>query len=198
MGSGHRAAFLAAIALFSAAGTADEPTGRLRDLEARLASLEARQAASTAELAAAADAVLRDAERRSTLLAASGEMAAGYDDGFFIRSGAFELRPSIAFVFRNNTSWVSHGKADGSDDWDNGFEVRRVEFEIEGTLFSPSLQYGLVLKTPAGGEPFLDEAFVVSRFVGTPWAVKAGQSRTTSITRKPSASRGNSRRRSRC
>src|SRR5690606_34810219 len=44
--------------------------------------------------------ILDDADRRSQLLA-TDDATAGYDRGFFIRGGNFELRPGIQFQFRN-------------------------------------------------------------------------------------------------
>ncbi len=95
------------------------------DLRQQVAALESARANRQKDLAHAAASVLRDAERRSTLLAA-GESTAGYDDGFFIRSGSFSLLPSIATIFRNTTSWVDNGKNSGSDETENGFEIRRL------------------------------------------------------------------------
>ncbi len=148
---------------------------KLADLEAKVADLEARRAAGHNELAATVDAVLRDAERRSRILANNGELTAGYDDGFFIRSGNFEFRPSIATIFRSTTSWVNDD-ANHPDGWQNGFSIRRIELEFAGTIISPNLAYCFVWKTPAnGGEPELDEAFAQYSFSGSPWAIKAGQ-----------------------
>ncbi|MGE5607669.1 MAG: porin, partial [Bacillota bacterium] len=150
---------------------------RLRQLETRVRELEAQEASSLADKAATIEAILRDAERRSTFLANSEEASAGYDDGFYIRSGSFEFRPSIFTIFRNTTSWVDHPlNPNREEGFDNGFELRRVELEFEGTVFSPQLWYDFVWKVPSnGGEPVLDEAFATYGFADTPWALKAGQ-----------------------
>jgi hypothetical protein len=150
---------------------------RVRQLETRITALEAQEASASADRAAIVDAILRDAERRSTLLANSENAAAGYDDGFFIRTGSFEFRPSLFAIFRNTTSWVEHPLNPNQEEgFDNGFELRRVELEFEGTVFSPQLWYDFVWKVPSnGGEPILDEAFATYGFADTRWALKAGQ-----------------------
>ncbi|HEX2971843.1 MAG TPA: hypothetical protein VHP11_05895, partial [Tepidisphaeraceae bacterium] len=113
----------------------------VRQLESRVRTLEAQEASASAETAATIEAILRDAERRSMLLGNSGEASAGYDDGFYIRSGSFEFRPSLYAIFRNTTSWVEEPAEPSRDEgFDTGFELRRVELELEGTVFSPQLE----------------------------------------------------------
>src|SRR2546422_7642582 len=74
---------------------------KIRELEAKVAALESRQTLSTQDANATIESVLRDAEQRSKLLATGGDMTAGYDNGFFIRTGNFELKPTVWMQFRN-------------------------------------------------------------------------------------------------
>ena len=88
--SGKRcvAGVLAGVVCLSAvAGADDQMQARISALEAKIAALEAKQESHAPDLAATIDAVLRDAERRSALLASGSDMGAGYDNGFFIRAG---------------------------------------------------------------------------------------------------------------
>ena len=100
-----RSRLAASVAALFAAGTvawaADsntQPDARVQALESRIATLEAQQAANSKDLAATVDAVLRDAEKRSQLLANGGDMGAGYDNGFYIKAGdAWVFKPGVQF-----------------------------------------------------------------------------------------------------
>jgi hypothetical protein len=141
------AAVAGALSLGATAAWAVEPSAdaKIQQLEAKVAALEVKQAQNSKDLAATVDAVLRDAEKRSQLLANGGEMGAGYDGGFYIRAGdAWVLRPSILFQFWNVTDYRedvvgASGKMD--DEWDNGFEVHRLQLAFEGTAFTKDLTY---------------------------------------------------------
>ena len=97
------------LSLGAVAAWAAEPAQdiRIQQLEAKVAALETQQAQNSKDLAATVDSVLRDAEKRSQLLANGGDMGAGYDaDGFYIKAGdAWVLRPSILFQFWNVTDY---------------------------------------------------------------------------------------------
>jgi hypothetical protein len=148
---------------------------RIRELESRIAELEMRQAASSADLAAAVDGVLRDAERRGQLMATSGDMSAGYDSGFFIRAGdAWVLRPGVMFQFRYTANWRDDVGDDGGD-WENGFELRRLRFDLAGTAFTRDLTYFFQWESNReGGDTILLEAWAKYMF-SADWGVRAGQ-----------------------
>src|SRR5882762_1111473 len=67
---------------------------KIRELEAKVAALEAKQT-SVSDVTATIESVLRDAEQRSKLLATGGNAEAGYENGFYIRQGNFELKPTV-------------------------------------------------------------------------------------------------------
>ena len=144
-----RSRLAASVAALFAAGTvawaADsntQPDARVQALESRIATLEAQQAANSKDLAATVDAVLRDAEKRSQLLANGGDMGAGYDNGFYIKAGdAWLFKPGVQFQFRNDTNYREDGKNGKDADWENGFEVRRMRFDFTGNAFSKDLTY---------------------------------------------------------
>src|SRR5213075_96004 len=142
-------------------------------------------------------AVLRDADRRSHLMANSGDMSAGYDNGFFLRAGdLFVLRPGINFQFRHVTDYRTNTTGAKDDEVESGFEVRRLQFLLEGTLFTPDLEYTFVWNTQrdtstqtvrdatgstvgtvdvkSGGNLFLEDAYVKWMF-SDQWGIKGGQ-----------------------
>ncbi|MGE5608311.1 MAG: hypothetical protein ACM359_03575 [Bacillota bacterium] len=138
-------AVAATLSLGTAVSWATEPASRearLQELENKVAALEAQEATNSKDLANTVDSVLRDAERRSQLLANGGDTGAGYDNGFYIRAGdAWVLRPAAQFQFRNVTNFREDAQSDDDNDWENGFEVRRMRLDLGGTAFSKDLQY---------------------------------------------------------
>lgn len=181
-----------------AAGAA-EPTVeqlkvQLEELNKKVAALETKQSVSAVDQQATIDAVLRDADRRSHLLANGDNMSAGYDNGFYIRAGdAFVLRPGINFQFRNVIDYRTNTVGAKDDEIENGFEVRRLQFILEGNLFTKDLEYQFVWNTnretnvqsiPAvpgatvdvrsGGNLFLEDAFVKWMF-SDQWGIRGGQ-----------------------
>jgi hypothetical protein len=118
---------------------------RIKALEAKVAELETRQATNSKDMATTIEAVLRDAERRSQLMAA-GDASAGWENGFFIKSGDWELRPGAIFQFRQVTNFRQD--VGGTDDTtENGFEVRRMKLSLEGTAVTKNLTYSIVWNT---------------------------------------------------
>src|SRR5687768_13042926 len=83
---------------YAAEPTVEELKAQLSELSKKVSALEAKQIDSR-DASAAIESVLRDADRRSQLLQTSGEVAAGYDGGFFVRAGAFLFRPGAQFQF---------------------------------------------------------------------------------------------------
>jgi hypothetical protein len=140
---------------------AEELKRQIEALKARVQTLEAQSApeqaaGATADTGAAAgepaaatvDSVLRDADRRSQLLAdGGGGLTAGWDKGFFLKSedGKYSLKPGIQLQFRNVTNYRQDAAQGGDkDDVENGFEVRRLRFRFDGNAFSPKFTYSFV------------------------------------------------------
>ena len=173
-----KACILAAVAGVLSAGSvwaADtELQQQVNELKGQVAQLQQRQAASTKEVAATIESVRRDAEKRSQMMAA-GDGGAGYDNGFFIKSGAFELRPGVLFQFRNVTDYRSGIGGDKSDQIENGFEVRRLELSLNGTAFTKDLTYSFMWNTDSNsGSLYLLDAYVNYMFCDL-WGMTAGQ-----------------------
>lgn len=179
-----RSRLVASVAALFAAGTiawAAEPSNvqqdaRIQELENKLSALEAKQAANSKDLAATVDAVLRDAEKRSQLLANGGEAGAGYDNGFYIKAGdAWVLKPGVQMQFRNVTNFRQDVGAGGDDSWDNGFEMRRLRFEFAGTAFTKELTYYFQWDTARNsGDVSLLEGWAKYMFADD-WGVRGGQ-----------------------
>jgi outer membrane murein-binding lipoprotein Lpp len=181
-----------------AASAADPSVNQLKaqidELNKKVEALEAKQTVNASDQQATIESVLRDAERRSHLMANTADMSAGYDNGFYIRAGdAFVLRPGINFQFRNVVDYRANTAGAKDDEIENGFEVRRLQFILEGNLFTKDLEYQFVWNTnretsvqsiPAvpgatvdvksGGNLFLEDAWVKYMF-SDQWGVRAGQ-----------------------
>jgi hypothetical protein len=153
----------------------EELRHQVQQLQTRLDQLEAQQAQpSAAQVDATVERVLRDADRRSQLLATDGGFTAGYDKGFFIKStdDKYVLRPGLLFQFRGIAN-----TRDGNEDTQTGFEVRRLRPRLDGNFLSQDLTYSFVFDVNrSGGSTSLLDAFVQYRFAPQ-WAVKAGQFR---------------------
>lgn len=173
------AAVAGALSMGAAAAWAEAPSQqdlKIRELEAKVAALEAKQAANSKDMAATIDSVLRDAEKRSQLLAASGDMSAGYDNGFFIRAGdAWVLRPTAQFDFRYVANWREDVTATGDNEWEDGFEVRRMKLALEGVAFSKDLTYKFQWASDRdGGGTVLEDAWARYMFADE-FGIRAGQ-----------------------
>jgi len=160
------AAVAATLSLGAAAAFAVEPQdARIQQLETKIAQLEAKTAASQKDVANTIEQVLRDAEKRSQLLATSGGTVAGYDNGFFISSGDFRLQPIVNFQFRNITDYREETAGAKDDEIENGFEVARLEFALVGTAFTKDLTYAFMWDTQTeGGSLVLLDAWVKYMF----------------------------------
>lgn len=149
---------------------------QVQQLQSRLEQIESKQQTlNSDQVNATVERVLRDAEKRSKLLALEGGLTAGYDKGFFIKSedGNFSLRPGVLFQFRNVTNY----RGGDGDDLQNGFEFRRLRPRIDGNAFSPNLTYSIVLDTNrSGGSIALLDAWAQYR-LAPQWALKVGQFR---------------------
>lgn len=169
---------LAAVAGVLSAGSvwaADtELQQQVNELKGQVAQLQQRQAASSKEVAATIESVLRDAEKRSQMLAA-GDSGAGYDNGFYIKSGAFELRPGVLFQFWNVTDYRTETGGGKDDEIENGFEIHRLELSLDGTAFTKDLTYRFMWNTSSeGGSLDLLDAYVNYMFCDL-WGITAGQ-----------------------
>lgn len=172
---------LAALAALGSSAYAQDPsyeelkqqvqalTARLDQVESKTTTLSAQQVDATVER------VLQDAQKRSQLLQINGGLTAGYDKGFFIKSDDdnYSFRPGVLFQFRG----VTNHRADGDDDTQAGFEVRRIRPRFDGNFITPNLTYSFVLDAArSGGSVTILDAWAQYRFA-TEWAVKAGQFR---------------------
>src|SRR5213075_3062571 len=139
---------IGASAVRAAEPTVEQLKAQVEERKKKVEALEAKQTANSADTQATIDAVLRDADRRSHLMANSGDMSAGYDNGFFLRAGdLFVLRPGINFQFRHVTDYRTNTTGAKDDEVESGFEIRRLQFLLEGTLFTPDLEYTFVWNT---------------------------------------------------
>jgi Phosphate-selective porin O and P len=168
---------IGAAAAWAADAAAIQPSqdAKIRDLEAKVAALEAKQSMSRSEADATIASVLNDADRRSQLLQNTGSAEAGYDDGFYVRAGSFEFRPGLFFQFRNVLNYREDTTGPKADEFDMGFEVRRMRLEMNGTAFTKDFEYSFVwdANREGGGVELLD-AWVKYAF-NSQWAVRAGQ-----------------------
>jgi hypothetical protein len=166
---------LGAVALTVDAAPADAGAdAKIRELEAKVAALEAKQNQSTSDMNATIDSVLRDAEQRSKLLATSGDAEAGYDKGFFIRQGDFELRPMVWMQFRNVINYREDTGGAKSDEFESGFEIRRARLDLSGNAFK-NLEYRFQFDANReGGTVSLLDAYVKYMF-NNDWGIRGGQ-----------------------
>jgi hypothetical protein len=165
--------------LQAAAEPQDPMQRELTQLQTRVAELQSATTAQNTQLAATIDQVLRDAERRTQLLA-NGSSGAGYENGFYIISGESSFRPGVMFEFRNVTDYRASTSGPKDAETENGFEVRRLELSLDGTLITKNLRYRFYWETQndAGtfgpGQLYLEDAHVRYMFADA-WGVRIGQ-----------------------
>jgi hypothetical protein len=174
------AAAVASLALTSAGVfAADEPTTQelleqIKQLQQKVEKLEAKQTESNADVARTVEEIVKDAEKRSVLLQTK-PFTGNWESGKFTlqsEDGNFLLHPWFQLQFRNVTNY----REDGDDEeFDNGFEVRRMKFGFDGNVFSPKTTYMFLWATNRnGGGPQLEEAWLRHKLSDT-WAIKGGQ-----------------------
>jgi hypothetical protein len=178
------AALAAAPALALADAPATQPTvaelqEQLRQLQSKIEQLEAKQSQVDSKVVTdTVERVLRDSEKRSQVLQMEG-FTAGYSNGKFIigsADGNFLLHPWLQFQFRNTTNFRENVTASGDDDWQNGFEVRRMKLGFDGNVFSKDLTYLFLWATDRkSGNLVLEEAFARYQFPDSDTAVRGGQ-----------------------
>jgi hypothetical protein len=177
------AAAVASLALSSATvKAADDPTTQelleqIKQLQAKVERMEAKQTLNNADVARTVDEIVRDAEKRSVLLQTkpftgnwqSGKFTLESEDGDFVMHPWFQLQ------LRNVTNYREDAAGDGDDEWDNGFEVRRMKFGVDGNVFSPKTTYLFNWATNRnGGNLQLEEAWLRHQ-LNDRWAIKGGQ-----------------------
>lgn len=172
-----------ALGMGGALAMAAEPTqqellSQLQDLQAKVAAMEAKQV-NTQDVDSTVASVLADADRRSQLMQVEG-FTAGYNKGKFViqsADGNFVMNPYAQFQFRHVTNWRDDGD-DGDDDngeTEDGFEIRRAKFGIQGNMFTPDLTYRFQWASDRdGGSLVLEDAFIRYQFSDA-WAFRAGQ-----------------------
>ena len=135
-------------------------------LQSQVNQMQANQSrVSSAEADAAVARVGTDARGTGRDAAqAESPFLAGWDEGFKLasRDGNFELAVGFQFQFRSVTNFTDAGGGDGTfGDTQNGFEIRRMKVEAEGTAFSPNLFYRFRLAVNRSeGTPELEYAYV--------------------------------------
>ena len=162
----------------------------MKELRVKVAAPQsATQPASLAHGAAAAsepaaqdtaDRLAHDAAQRDAL-PDTERLTAGYgrDQGFFIRSedGNFLLHPWAFIQVRNATNYSKNATATTSDT-QNGFELPRMKFLLDGNVFSPDLTYQFIWATSdTTGSLGLQDAWARYHIPKTPFAFRAGQIR---------------------
>ena len=204
LGLGSVVLCLGAPAASAAEPTQQELVEQIKALQAKVEQLEEREnevpapqaapaPASTTPAAAGGgatvDSVLRDAERRSNpaLMQAEG-FTAGYNRGKFIiqdAAGNFVMNPNFQFQTRyvfNHRDASTADPEDSDEVVQDGFEIRRMKFAVEGNAFGPGLAYKFQWATNRGnGQLLLEEAwfrYALGTALGgasRDWAVRVGQ-----------------------
>jgi hypothetical protein len=177
-----------ALGLCATAAWADLPAGQSPDLQQQIQQLQqqvkdlqaqrANPTFSAGDVSATVDSIIQDSARRSQLLTDTGGFMGGWADGkFTIRSedGNYSLNPGVIFQFRNITTFNDNAKSNGDANTDNGFEVRRLRFILEGTAITKDLYYRVQWNTNrTTGTVFNEEAYVQYKFADN-FAIKVGQ-----------------------
>jgi len=156
------------------APAATSQEAKIRELEAKVAALETKQDLGGKQMDATIDSVLKDADRRSKLLATSGNAEAGYDNGFYIRQGDFELHPRAWMQFRNVINYRKNTAGPKDDEFEQGFEIRRTRLELEGSAFNHINYLFSWESNREGGNMSLLDAWV-SYMWNNDWGIKSGQ-----------------------
>jgi hypothetical protein len=87
----------------------------------------------------------------------------------------------LQLAFRNNTTYREDNKANGDDDVQNGFEVRRAKIRFDGNLWGPNFKYNFIWATDRKTQTLgLEEAWFIYKMgdfgiFHEPISVQAGQ-----------------------
>lgn len=151
-----------------------------QQLQQEVASLKTQvtqlqqQSNNSAEMAATVDRILRDAEARTQLMA-DGESGAGYDNGFYIKSGSFVMKPGFMMQVRNVTDYRESTGGAKDDEIENGFEIRRMQLSLQGTAITKDLQYFFLTETKNNeGSVSLQDAYI-KYALSDKFIIRAGQ-----------------------
>ncbi|MGD1278755.1 MAG: hypothetical protein ABR964_16200 [Tepidisphaeraceae bacterium] len=173
------------VAVAAAAQPATQPSqqdlqSQVQQLQSQVAQLRADQLQRQADEVAATEQVLRDADQHSQMLDSTSGMTGGWDSAnyrFFLASedGNFLFHPGIISQFRYIGSWKST-----HENWEDGFEVRRLKVYADGNIVNKDLTYKVQLQnTDQGGAMSLEYAWGQLVFahdvLGGDWGVRAGQ-----------------------
>jgi hypothetical protein len=125
--------------------------------------------------------MLRDVDRHTNLMDWT-DTTAGFikSKGFYIRSddGNFLLHPWAFVQVRNATNYRQYGKRGNDSDTENGFELPRMKFILDGNILSPDLTYQFIWATnDTTGNLGLQDAWARYHFPHTGFAVRGGQIR---------------------
>jgi hypothetical protein len=147
-------------------------------MEKQLAATTQPTAALRADQDKAVEAVYQDALKQSRLFTQL-PMGGGYDPhrGFYLASddGNFVLHPFVLLQVRNVTTYLNH-KSGSSDNTQNGFEIRRLQFGVDGNVFNPDLTYRAFIQNDrTTGDIELKDGWVRYHFPNSPWAIEGGQ-----------------------
>jgi hypothetical protein len=152
----------------------DTQAAVIRTQEAQIQNLDAAAKAQqqAKDVDKVVNEVLSDARARSELLADSGEMTAGYNNGFFISSGnEFMLRIRGLLMTRYT---YNHQSDSGGDDDRGGFELARTRFGFFGHVIDPSWQFVLWTGYASDGGAILLDTYIKKTFEGG-WSLTVGQ-----------------------
>ncbi len=183
--------------LWAQAANAGDPTSRelldevralrseVKELRAQVATAQSTTRPSAAVVQAPTNQdtmnqIVQDAGQHSQFADMEG-LASGYDPnkGFVIRSddGNFLFHPWVFVQIRNATNYRENATATTSDT-ENGFELPRAKFIIDGNLVSPNLTYQFIWATgDTTGDLGLQDAWARYHIPNTPFALEAGQIR---------------------
>jgi hypothetical protein len=165
----------------------------IQSLQTRIDQLETHHARTdstvpTEDSQKLMDQIVDDADRQSDLFSI-GPFSSGYDPevGFVLRSddGNYSMHPSVLLQARyalENRNRILPGEGGAAvpkqgDDTEDGFEISRLRFSLDGNVISPQLTYYLLAaKDASTANPMLLDAYVMYR-VGaeSSVAVKVGQ-----------------------
>jgi hypothetical protein len=135
-------------------------------LQAEVNNLKAQQQPAEANEPQTMQQIIADSDNHSKLLDSSGSFVGGWDPvnyRFFIASddGNYLLEPGFWTQFRYAASYTTK-----PDNWDDGFEVRRLKFYFTGNAISKDLTYRIQLEntdapssTAIGGLMYIEYAW---------------------------------------
>lgn len=117
--------------------------------------------------------MLADAESRSSLLDGAG--AGGHDGAFFLASPEGDFRLNISGQIQFRYELTLRDDDAGVDDFESGFEARRLKLRFDGHIGGPNLFYAVQGQFDRGGGAFrLDEDAYVGHRIDDRTSVRWG------------------------